>query len=363
MRISLTPLILPIFLPHRGCPHRCLFCNQKAWAEAPLPPGMVSDLIEAFLGRSSSLLEGREKQVAFYGGSFTAMDKEDQLAYLRVVQPFLLSGQVHSIRLSTRPDALGQDALDRLEQYGVKTVELGVQSLSEKVLALSQRGHTVEDSIAAIRELKERGFEVGVHLMIGLPGDTCEGFLQSLDRVIELKPDFVRIHPTLVLRGSPLEAFYKRGAYVPLSLEEGIEWLKKGLLRLRKAGLPLARMGLQPTRELEAHLLAGPYHPALHQLVESALFYDLSEHLLRVHLKGSSPVFLCHPKDLTNLRGQRDENLRRLTGRFKLDQISINLREDFPRGRLGLLLPEGVVSKDWAALGQDAPSSFALTTQ
>lgn len=278
------------------------------------------------------------------------MSQKDQISYLKEVQPFLSSGVFNSIRLSTRPDALSEETLATLTKYGVKTVEVGVQSMSDEVLLLSRRGHTAKDSASAVLRLKDLGFEVGVHLMIGLPGDTCDHFLCSLDQVIDLRPDFVRVHPTLVLKGAWLEELWRDGQYSPLSLNEAIQWLKEGALKLKKASLPIARIGLQPSKELEEHLLCGPFHPALHQLVDSAIFYDMAEGLLRKYPDGSKPVFICHSQDLTNLKGQRDGNLLKLKACFNLKHISILCREDIGRGKLALQTRSGEVSTDRASL-------------
>jgi histone acetyltransferase (RNA polymerase elongator complex component) len=347
----MTPLILPVFLPHLGCRQHCLFCNQKTTIREVPSPRSVRGFIEVSLDHFPSHQGEREKQVAFYGGSFTAMRLEDQVSYLKELQPFLSSGRIDSIRLSTRPDALREETLATLQQYGVKTIEVGLQSMSDEVLLLSKRGHTAEDSISAMSRLKHWGFEVGVHLMIGLPGDTIDRFLCSLGRIINLRPDFVRIHPALVLRGAPLEVLWRDGKYAPLSLDHAIHWLKKGILVLEKASIPLARMGLQSTKELENHLLAGPFHPALHQLVDSALFYDMAENLLQKYPNGSKPALICHPKDLSNLKGQKNENVLRLKNRFKLSDIFIYSRKDVERGWLALQTRGGEVSIDRKSLG------------
>ncbi len=330
-----TSLILPIFLPHLGCRHHCLFCNQKAIAGEVPSPRWVREFLQASL-KHFPPRPGERGQIAFYGGSFTAMPEDHQVSYLKEIEPFLSSGRIESIRLSTRPDALQEETLSTLKAYGVKTVEVGVQSMDDDVLLHSKRGHQAEDSVSAILRLKAWEFEVGVHLMIGLPKDTCSTFLRSVDRVIDLRPDFVRIHPTLVFRGAPLEELWREGRYTPLPLEDAIGWLKKGILKLERASLPLARIGLQPTRELEESLLAGPFHPALHQLVDSAIFYDMAEDLLRNHPNGSPPAFLCHPKDLSNLKGQRNENILRLKKQFRLSHISISCAQRVERGRLVL---------------------------
>jgi len=339
------PLIIPVFLPYLGCRERCLFCNQKAAEERFPSPFSVRKFIESSLIELSSIKNNGERQVAFYGGSFTAIHRDDLIRYLKEVRPFLLSGMIDSLRISTRPDSLDEDTLSLLREHGVKTVEIGAQSMIDEVLLLSKRGHRAEDTISATQQLKHWGFEVGLQLMIGLPGDTFNRFLQTLDRVIDLKPDFVRIHPTLVLKGAPLEALWRLGRYSALSLGEAVEWLKKGLLKLERASIPVARIGLQPTKELERDYLAGPYHPALHHLIDSAIFFDMAKYLLQNYPKnGAKATFLCHPKEVSNLRGQKNENIMKLKEQFGLREISIQNMEDVQRGCLILQSPRNEVS-------------------
>ncbi len=296
-------------------------------------PASVRSFIEGFLKKRTSSATG-PRQVAFYGGSFTANDREDQILYLEAVRPFLRSGMIDSIRISTRPDALDGEVLSLLKEYKVKTVEVGAQSMIDEVLALAHRGHTAREIALAISRLRQWDFEVGLHLMIGLPGDSYELFLQTLDRVIALKPDFLRIHPTLVLRGAPLAILWKNGGYAPLSLEDALHWLKKGVLTLEKFGIPIARMGLQPTPELERHLLAGPYHPALRQMVESEIAFDMATSLLRTSPEERRVRFFCNPKEISNMRGQKNGNLLRLKREFELEEVSIQGEEEIPRGSL-----------------------------
>lgn len=344
------PLIIPIFLPNLGCRERCLFCNQKISSEGLLSPSSVRNFIEASLNRFPSEKKDGEKQIAFYGGSFTAIHRDHQICYLKEVQPFLASGLIDSIRISTRPDALDEETLFLLKEYGVKTVEVGVQSMIDEVLLLARRGHSAADTVDAVSRLKDKKFEVGLQLMIGLPGDTCNRFLQTLDRVIELQPDFVRIHPTLVLKGTPLENLWRAGEYSPLSLDKAIQWLKKGILRLEKSSISVARIGLQPTKELERDFLAGPYHPAFRQLIDSAIFFDMAKYLLQNFPNGSKAIFFCNPKEISNLKGQRNENSLKLKNHFKLSEILIDGRQELPRGFLGLQTQEGVVSIDRRSL-------------
>ena len=345
------PLIIPIFLPNLGCRERCLFCNQKISSEGLLSPSSVRNFIEASLNKFPSEKKFREKQIAFYGGSFTAIHRDDQVCYLKEVQPFLASGLIDSIRISTRPDALDEGTLSLLKEYGVKTVEVGVQSMIDEVLLLARRGHSAADTVDAVSRLQDKKFEVGLQLMIGLPGDTCNRFLQTLDRVIELQSDFLRIHPTLVLKGAALENLWRAGEYSPLSLEEAIQWLKKGILKLENSSIRVARIGLQPTKDLERDYLAGPYHPALHQLVDSDIFFDMATSLLQVYQKNGQVLFLCHPKEISNLRGQKNENILGLKKHFRLNEILIDGRQELPRGFLGLQIQEGVVSIDRKSLG------------
>jgi histone acetyltransferase (RNA polymerase elongator complex component) len=340
----MAPLIIPIFLPAIGCREQCLFCNQKVTANGLPSPSSVRNFIETSLAEIPYDKNDRKKQVAFYGGSFTATHRDNEVRYLKEVQPFLASGLIDSIRISTRPDALNEETLSLLREYGVKTVEVGAQSMIDEVLFISKRGHCAEDTVSATSRLKRRGFEVGLQLMTGLPGDTCDRFLQTLDRVIELKPDFVRIHPTLVLRGAPLETLWRDGRYSPLCLDEAVQWLKKGILRLENSSIPVARIGLQPTQELERDYLAGPYHPSFRQLVDSSIFFDMATSLLQNSQKNGQALFRCHPKEISNLRGQKNENMNKLREHFRLSEIIIEGRQELPRGCLGLQTQGGEVS-------------------
>ena len=340
----MNPMILPVFLPHLGCRERCLFCNQKATHEGSSPLFSIQKFIETSLLNFPKNKKNREKQVAFYGGSFTAINREDQIRYLREIQPFIDSGLIDSIRISTRPDALNEKILSFLKEYGVKTVEIGGQSMDDEVLSLSHRGHFAEDTTSSTYRLKRWGFEVGIHLMMGLPGDSRDLFLKSIDRVIDLRPDFVRIHPALVLRGAPLETLWKEGRYSPLSLGEVVGWLKKGILKLERASIRVARIGLQPTQKLEEDCLAGPYHPALHQLVDSAIAFDMAAHLLRTYPNGSQALLLCNPKEVSNVRGQRNENISRLKEKFELNEILVQGKDPVPRGTLILKNIEGEIA-------------------
>ncbi len=345
-----SPLIIPVFLPAVGCRETCIFCNQKA-SDQDLPsPFSVRNSIEASLHALPSIGKDRNKQIAFYGGSFTAIDKDEQMKYLEAVKPFIVSSQIDSVRISTRPDALDEETLSLLKKYGVKTVEIGVQSMVDEVLYRARRGHRAADTTDAVFRLRSKSFEVGLQLMIGLPGDTVERFVQTLDQIIELRPDFLRIHPTLVLKSAPLEDLWRAGEYSPLPMNEAVQWLKKGILKLEKFQIRVARVGLQPTKELERDYLAGPFHPALHQVVDSAIFCDMATSLLRSYHKNGRALFFCNPKEVSNLRGQKNENIVKLKKDFNLSEILIEQREELPRDFLGLRTQEGTVSINRSSL-------------
>ncbi len=333
--------IIPIFLPYLGCRNRCIFCNQKAISREVPSPESVRKIVESSLATFPS--KNISIQIAFYGASFTAMPMEDQISYLEIAREFILRDEIESIRISTRPDAIDEEILYLLKGYNVKTVEIGAQSMDDEVLLLSLRGHKKDDTISSIKRLKAFGYEVGVQLMIGLPGDTLERFLKTLDLIIDLRPDFLRIHPTLVLKGSPLEALWIAKKYSPLSLEDSIEWLKEGLLKLENASIPVARIGLQPTRDLEAHLIAGPYHPSIHQLVESSIFFDMAERLITRNFLSSKAVFLCNPKDLSNLKGQKNENIKKMKEKFSLEEIVIQTWDGIKKGSLALKIDSEII--------------------
>jgi histone acetyltransferase (RNA polymerase elongator complex component) len=337
----MKPLIIPVFLSHLDCPHACVYCSRDATAAG----GPALSFLRDFLGESIKRLPpascSRERQVAFYGATFTAMSPDAQVAHLLTVRPFLDAGVIHSIRVSTRPDALDEDRLFLLRKHGVKTVEIGVQSMNDEVLALSNRRHRAMDSILALSRLKAWGFEAGVHLMIGLPGDSIEHFLRTLDLLIPLGPDFVRIHPTLVLKGAPLEELWRGGRYTPLTEDEAVQWLKRAVLKLEKASIPIARIGLQATRELDQHLLAGPFSPSLNQRVRSGIALEMAAQLLGGLPKQAEAVFFCHPKEVSNIRGQRSDNVTRLKERFGIDEFILRTRDELPRECLVLRTAEG----------------------
>lgn len=318
-------MIIPFFIPFAGCPHHCIFCNQKSiiGQAQPIEPSSIPRTITQYLETNRSC---KPISVAFYGGSFTALPIDIQKNYLQAVQPFVTSGRISGIRLSTRPDCITPAILTLLNEYGVTTVELGAQSMDDLVLARAGRGHSAADTIKAAQLLKAHGFVVGIQLMIGLPEDSTQTFTNTVQRVIELRPDFVRLYPLLVIKGTLLENQYKAGEYTPLSLDEAIAYSRDALERFEKAGIEVIRIGLQPTEELEepGTILAGPYHPAFRQMVESLMLLDKMRAGLHARsAKTDSVKFHVHPADVSAAIGQHRANIDSLKKEFGLQAVHV----------------------------------------
>ena len=310
-------MIIPFFITHAGCPHQCVFCNQKNISGTNIPPEASS--LHTTINR---YLEARKDnnavQVAFYGGSFTALPLAEQKAYLEAVRPFVTSGSVASIRLSTRPDSITPAILAVLKQYGVATIELGVQSMDDEVLRRSGRGHSSADTRKACDLLRSLGFALGLQLMPGLPGDTPETFRETISQVISLRPDFVRIYPALVIKDTPLAELYQAGRYSPLSLDEAVLLCHQAVARFEQAGIEVIRIGLQPSAELErpGTIIAGPWHPAFRQLVESSRFLEKICSLLTAADQTGTVTLLVNPADLSTVIGQKRRNIDAVKVRY-----------------------------------------------
>ncbi len=270
-------LIIPIFIPFGGCRSRCVYCDQAGITGASAPPeeAAIKETVEAWLstwerkwgsGRDGERIS-KTREVAFYGGSFTALPEKEQALLLNSVAGYLGSGRIDAIRVSTRPDRITDAGVELLKGHGVKTVELGVQSMSDTVLKLSGRGHTAQDSTDAVALLKGRSVSVGLQFMPGLPGDTVESIMHTAEEIVALGPAFVRVYPTVVLEGTALEKMYSRGDYEPWPMEEMLRVCKRLSTVFSGASIPIIRMGLHHSTELEKRVVAGPYHPSFADIV------------------------------------------------------------------------------------------------
>lgn len=268
---------IPIFVPHLGCPFDCVFCNQRkitGISENDVDEQKVEEIVEEHLKMLPS--DGCEIEIAFFGGSFTGIDANLQERLLAAASKYIGTHKIKGIRASTRPDYINVDVMERLCRYGVTTLELGVQSMSEKVLLSACRGHTAEDVENAVRLIRQYPIKLGLQMMTGLPNDNDETSLETADRLIALNPDFVRIYPTLVIRDTALADMYKSGEYIPQTVENAAKLCYNLIKKFEAADIRVIRVGLQNTDEisLDGEVVAGPYHSAFGEIVASEVYFD-----------------------------------------------------------------------------------------
>ena len=272
---------IPIFIPELACPNRCVFCNQYRISGAVTQPidEEIIRTIESHLESINKKDNAKEIEIAFFGGNFTGIPIPQQEHYLKLVQPYLKSHAVKSIRLSTRPDYINEPTVAMLKSYGVGMIELGVQSMDEDVLKASGRGYEMSQVFSAIRIIKEYTISLGLQMMIGLPGDTLDKSKFTAQQIIALAPAITRIYPTVVIRDTELEQLYNKGLYHPLTLEEAIEWTKEIYLMFEEANIKVIRTGLHPSEDLTNgnSMLAGPFHISFKELVMTRIWKDIFE--------------------------------------------------------------------------------------
>jgi histone acetyltransferase (RNA polymerase elongator complex component) len=329
------PFIIPVFIPHAGCPHRCIFCNQNSTTgQTDTTPtiGVVRKTIAEFLGYRRKV--ARRTEISFYGGNFLGLWPEQIRLLLATATTYVREGQVDGIRFSTRPDTIDAERLALIAAFPVSTIEIGVQSMNDAVLQLSQRGHSAEDTRRALALLKRQPYRVGAQVMVGLPGDTEATALATARQVAELAPDFVRIYPTLVLRDSPLVRWYNNGRFVPLTLETAVALVAEVYRIFARHDITIVRMGLQAAQELspQADLLAGPFHPAFGELVQSALWQEaISRQIDRLALQDSEVILDMPPRLISQIKGHRDAVLIHLIGRHQLRAVEVRTSDSIPQ--------------------------------
>jgi len=319
-------LIVPIFIPHQGCPYRCVFCSQVdiTGARSKTDQNHVLEVLKTYLGQDFNSTRSSKCEVAFYGGSFTGLPMDRQKILLSVIKPFIESGRVDSIRVSTHPLFIDSERLDLIKICGVKTVELGVQSTNAQVLEESGRPCSREELIKSISLIKKHNLNLGLQLMLGLPGDNEKRFQKSVMDVISMKPNFVRLYPTLVLRHTALYSMYKKGLYHPWSLKRTIAALKNAILLFKMANIPIIRVGVQPDRSLKENLVAGPFHPSTRYLVDCQISLDLMiEKILSLTSLPHKIIFKV-PKNLISVYvGNKRENISYIKDRFGFKDVSL----------------------------------------
>jgi histone acetyltransferase (RNA polymerase elongator complex component) len=299
--------IIPIFVPHEGCPHECVFCNQnsitgtKSKVDAMYVEKTINEYLKTIKSKDAVI------EVSFFGGTFTAIKMEKQIELLTVAKKFKDNNKIKFIRLSTRPDYIDDNILLNLKKYSVDIIELGVQSLDEQVLLKSSRGHTSLDVKHASKLIKEYGFTLGLQIMIGLPGDDINKDIDTARGVIALKPDNCRIYPALVIKDTPMEIMYKKGVFVPYSLSEAVNISKIIYIMMIANSVNVIRIGLQPTAEISEgkDLVSGPFHPAFRELVEGSIYNDLLYYVImnnvNSNITSNKVLVKINPKDISKL--------------------------------------------------------------
>jgi len=326
--------ILPVFVPHLGCPFQCVFCNQKrisGFCSQADSETVCSVIRNAGLEKGST----ESYELAFYGGSFTAIPIERQQELLTAASDFVRRGG--TLRLSTRPDAITEEGLALLKEHGVSTIEIGCQSMDEDVLRQSGRGHTAEDCVKAAGLIKEKGFQLITQMMTGLPGDSLAKAIDTAQQLIALRPDGVRIYPTVIVRDTPLYDLWLQGNYQEHTVNCAVEWCSVLLPMFQQSGIPVIRLGLNPTEELSGgQAVGGAYHPAFGELVRSRILLNHEIRLVESHHEEDEVTLLVHPSAVSAAVGQRKCNRLALQERFPGKRVMIHASESVPPGQVAV---------------------------
>lgn len=331
--------IIPIFVPHLGCPNDCTFCNQKSISGQikMITKQDVKDTIEFYLKN----IRDKEAyiEVAFFGGSFTGIDEKLQEEFLSVAYEYIKKQKVDSIRISTRPDYINKNILKRLKKYKVQTIELGVQSANNYILKRSGRGHTFEDVKKASRLIKWNGFKLGHQMMVGLPESTKADEINTAKELIKLKPKMVRIYPVLVIKNTKLEKEYNEGKYQPIPLAQAVETSKEIYKMFTKKNIEVIRIGLQNTEEIsspeneKSQVVAGPYHPAFRQLVEASVWYDkILNKIKKLNVKVKEVEVTINSSEVNNVVGHKRENVLKLKETYDVN-LKIKQNPNIKKGK------------------------------
>ena len=318
--------IIPIFVPHLGCPNDCVFCNQRSISGQleEVKENDVKKIVDFYLENLKD--KNVYKEIAFFGGSFTGIDINKQESLLKVAYEYIKSGDINSIRISTRPDYISKDILKMLKKYGVKVIELGVQTSNDYLLDRCKRNHNFEDVKKASKLIRRKGFVLGHQMMVGLPESTKKDEMKTAEDLAKLKPKMVRIYPVLVIKNTQLELEYNNGEYIPLSLEQAVERCKELYYFFRSKKIEVIRIGLQNTDIISApgneksEVVAGPYHEAFGQLVEDAVWYDsIVDRIKKFNVKVKEVEISVNPINVNNIVGHKKENINKLKELYDVD--------------------------------------------
>ncbi|MBE7037816.1 MAG: radical SAM protein [Ruminococcaceae bacterium] len=312
---------IPIFVPHKGCPHDCIFCNQKRITGQILDITAqdVINTIEENLASINSIEGKKYIEIAFFGGSFTAIEKSLRQSLCKIAHTYLKEGRINGIRCSTRPDCIDDEILKELKEYGFTAIELGVQSTDDEVLLKSGRGHNSKATFYASKLIKEYGFSLGLQMMIGLLGDTYEKSIKTAKDIISLKPDCVRVYPTLVIKDTHLYDMMQNGTYTPITLDYTVKILAEILDMFYKEKINVIRVGLQTTDEVNEKTVTGPYHPAIRELAEGEIFKNkIEKFILENNLKNTKIIIFASSRNISKISGQNKKNSRYFYQKYKI---------------------------------------------
>jgi len=323
---------IPIFIPHLGCPNDCVFCNQRTISG--VKEFHWESVIPIIEGALATVDPGTETELAFFGGSFTGIDRDLMINLLSVANGYLKQGRITSIRCSTRPDYINTEILDILKEYGVDTIELGLQSVSDGVLISSRRGHTFADEAIACALIKSSGFRLGGQMMIGLPGAGIEDEIATAEFIASVGADEARIYPTIVFRDTELCHMAAQGVYKPLALDDAVARSAKAFGILTKAGVRVLRIGLCDSENLHSSdtYYAGPNHAAMGELVIGEYYYSLiSDSLSRQAIGSGARLHIYAPMGhLSKVIGQNKKNKIRLLQEFGISDVRVSESSDIP---------------------------------
>lgn len=303
---------IAIFIPHKGCPNDCVFCNQKRISGRVTPPSDIE--VKKILQDAVEINKGKKPQIAFFGGSFTAIDRDYMIKLLSAAREY--SEYFDGIRISTRPDCIDEDILMLLKKYGVKAIELGTQSFCDEVLKLNRRGHTAEDTYTACRKIRDFGFELGLQIMTGMYGSTYEKDMMTAEKAAEIMPDTVRIYPTLVIKDTALYDFYLSGKYIPQKLDEAAETVAEMIPLFEDKGIKIIRVGLH-SAGLDESVAAGPFHPAFKELCESKIYFAKATEKIEKLSDFCGQIYVSS-KEISKMIGQKRENIIKLEEKYKI---------------------------------------------
>lgn len=329
--------IIPIFVPHEGCPHDCVFCNQNSitGTSNKVNKKFVEETMEEYLktiNKDNSIIE-----VSFFGGTFTAIDINKQNELLSVAKKYKDLKKIDYIHLSTRPDYIDKNILQNLKRFSVDIIELGVQSLNDDVLLKSGRGHNAEDVVKASNLIKEYGFILGLQVMLGLPGDNFERDIDTARKVVELKPQIARIYPTLVVKSTPMERMYIEKIYKPYTLDEAVEIGERVYSMLVANDINVIRVGLQPTEEINygGELVAGPFHPAFRELIEGSIYNRILREVIE-QIDAYEVRISINNRDISKLYAYKKKFFKETISLLKTKNIVIIQDESVERENLSV---------------------------